>query len=94
MINLEEFAPKYATMALALWRDIENGTYPHNTALPPAPQLRNRFNTSIATVWKALELLARKGIVETRQGSGTYVIWTRNDADTTLMEGHAPNGRN
>lgn len=41
--------------------------------LPSEPELSERFGVARATVSKALELLAREGLVSRRQGSGTFV---------------------
>lgn len=68
--------PKYASIADALRQRILRGHWPRDTRLPAAETLASEFGVSRLTVRQALDLLARDGLVEARQGSGTYVTAT------------------
>lgn len=52
---------------------IKNGDFGSDQQLPSESELASRLGVSRATVRAALSLLAAKGIVQRKQGSGTYV---------------------
>lgn len=66
---------------IALWRQISeelkkevlSGTIKPGGMLPTEQALALRFNVNRHTVRRALAALAERGLVETRQGSGTFV---------------------
>ena len=53
---------------------ITGGAYPSGTLLPPEPKLEKQFGVSRTTIRRAVELLARAGCVEVKQGRGTMVL--------------------
>ena len=53
---------------------ITAGAYPTGTLLPPEPKLEKQFGVSRTTIRRAVELLARAGCVEVKQGRGTMVL--------------------
>jgi GntR family transcriptional regulator len=53
---------------------ITGGAYPTGTLLPPEPKLEKQFGVSRTTIRRAVELLARAGCVEVKQGRGTMVL--------------------
>lgn len=63
---------KYQSLANELRRKIEDRRYPDGR-LPTEQTLCRDFQVSRQTVRQALALLAREGVVEKRQGSGTYI---------------------
>jgi GntR family transcriptional repressor for pyruvate dehydrogenase complex len=56
-----------------LVRQIVGGAHPPGTALPTEPELVNRFGVSRTVVREAVRLLAAKGLVAVRHGSGMWV---------------------
>jgi GntR family transcriptional regulator len=66
-------SPKYALIAGSLRQRIARGHWPKDTRLPAAEALAAEFGVSRLTVRQALDILAREGLVEARQGSGTFV---------------------
>ena len=58
---------------------IQNEEWPHGTRIPSFDALRREYQVSLITVIGAVRLAEEKGFVETRQGSGTYVTWRRED---------------
>ncbi|MER5222310.1 GntR family transcriptional regulator [Streptomyces flaveus] len=55
---------------------LTDGTYQVGNLLPPQRELAEHFNVSRDTVQQVLRALAGEGWVESRQGSGTWVIKT------------------
>lgn len=65
--------PAYLQLSQALERAIGEGTLVPGHALPSERELAQRLGLSRMTVRRAFEELERGGLVEQRQGSGTYV---------------------
>lgn len=65
--------PKYVRLANQLRHHIESGRYADGDLLPSEPQLAREHGMSRPTVVRALELLRRDGLIESRQGRGTFV---------------------
>lgn len=55
---------------------IHNGEYQIGDKLPPEPILVEQFGVSRNTVREAIQALTNSGLLETRQGDGTYVVAT------------------
>lgn len=66
-------APKYQVLADDLRARIRSGEYAPGSLIPSKAALMKRRRLSLGTVTRAVEILAAEGLVETRQGSGTYV---------------------
>jgi GntR family transcriptional regulator len=64
---------KYRQIADDLREQITDATLPPGTQLPTEPQLAAAYGASRSTVRLAIGLLIHQGLVETRQGVGTYV---------------------
>lgn len=54
--------------------NIASGTWPPGSKLPSENELTQFFNISRVPVREALQKLAAMGVVQTRQGEGTYVM--------------------
>lgn len=65
--------PLYERVRQAIAASIEDGTYVPGDKLPSESRLADDLGVNRLTIRRALEELARAGIVESRQGSGTYV---------------------
>lgn len=65
--------PKYQKLADVLRSSIQDGTYRSQKALPTEQALCRQFQVSRQTVRQALALLESEGLIERRQGSGSYV---------------------
>jgi len=63
----------YQQVADDLRAKINDGTYPAGTKLPAKPELSKHYDVALGTLDKAIEVLRKAGLVETRQGSGMYV---------------------
>ncbi len=64
----------YMRVYNALKRCILEGEYAIGTLLPTESELEKLFSVSRTTVRKAVEILAREGFLETKQGRGTVVL--------------------
>jgi len=56
-----------------LLKDYVRSSYPKERSIPSEKALASRYGVSIITVRRAVETLAREGLLVKRQGSGTYV---------------------
>lgn len=65
--------PKYEALAQELKSEIENGIYPVGGKLPIEMELVAKYKVSRHTVRQALAKLENMGLIESRQGSGTFV---------------------
>ncbi|MFV0560123.1 MAG: GntR family transcriptional regulator [Enterococcus sp.] len=64
---------KYEQIAKKIREEIREGYFEQVEPLPTQEQFATQFHTSRMTIQKALDLLRVEGIVESRQGSGTYI---------------------
>lgn len=78
---------RYRWVADELRKEINNGTRRPGERLPTQGELAAQYKVSRATVIQALDLLREKGLIITRQGSGTFVKGDRGDG-TDRGEGH------
>jgi GntR family transcriptional regulator len=67
------FAPKYLRIADELRREIRAGIHKPGDRMPAETTLVDRFRVSLPTIRQALGVLRAEGLVESRQGIGTFV---------------------
>ncbi|MEG5670078.1 GntR family transcriptional regulator [Enterobacter asburiae] len=79
--------PMYRQIAEALREKINEGELKPGDALPTESSLQEAFNVSRVTVRQALKLLTEEQIVESIQGSGTYVKEERVNYDIYQLTG-------
>ncbi len=65
--------PLFLRLAELLARGIAAGHYQPGERLPPESELSISLGASVGTVRKALAILVSRGLLERKQGSGTYV---------------------
>lgn len=65
--------PLYERVRQAIAKSIDDGTYAPGDRLPSESRLATELGVNRLTVRRAIEELARAGVVESRQGSGTFV---------------------
>lgn len=79
MINLPEnidknsYEPAYIQIANFIRQQIAKGIFRPGGRLPSESELRKNFNVSPMTVRRSINLLLDQGVVDTIQGSGTFV---------------------
>ncbi|MCV2887771.1 GntR family transcriptional regulator [Ruegeria aquimaris] len=69
----ETGGPRYVQLRQRLERGIESGILPPNSSLPPEREIAEITELSRVTVRKAIQELVREGLIEQRQGSGSFV---------------------
>src|SRR5215218_10432638 len=65
--------PLYSRLYEVLRREIEEGRLPAGSQLPTEEELGRTFDVSRTTVREALRALAERGLIEKRQGKGSFV---------------------
>jgi GntR family transcriptional regulator len=65
--------PLYIQISELLTREIAAGLYTQGDRLPPESELARTLEVAVGTLRKALAELEARGLLERRQGSGTYV---------------------
>jgi len=65
--------PRYRQIATSIKNHISTGAYQQGQPLPTEARLREDFAVSRVTIRQAIKLLVDEGILESIQGSGTYV---------------------
>ena len=68
-----------ADIAAQMRRQIEDGTFKRLDRLPPSRQLAESMGVARNTLREALYRLQKEGLIETRPGSGTYVMVAEED---------------
>ena len=71
--NATARVPRFMQLTVLLQREIIGGQYLPGDRLPPESELAGHLNVAVGTLRKALSELESRGLVERRQGSGTYV---------------------
>ena len=84
MSGIPESRPLYQQVKLLIIQQIVEGRWQPGDALPSEFQLGDEFKVSQGTVRKALDALARDGMVVRRQGKGTFVA--EHDQQETLFK--------
>lgn len=69
---IENPTPRYYKIYRLLKQAIENGHYDQQEAMPGENHLAEKYQVSRLTIRRSLELLQRDGLIERRQGSGTF----------------------
>lgn len=76
---------KYETLSKQLMEQISRNLQRGITALPTEAQLAAQYQVSRQTVRTALSLLREKGLIESRQGSGSYATGLSPDASGNII---------
>lgn len=65
--------PRYVQLRRRLEHGIDSGALPPDSSLPPEREVADITGLSRVTVRKAIQELVKQGLLEQRQGSGTFV---------------------
>jgi len=65
--------PLYAQLRDALAAQIASQVWPSGAMIPPEHELAKQFGVSVHTLRRAVQQLVDEGLLDRRQGSGTYV---------------------
>lgn len=74
--------PKFIALADAFAEAIESNEIKANTKLPPQRILSYRLGVTVGTITRAYQELERRGLIEPKVGSGTYVKDRQAEQDT------------
>ena len=72
-LQAESFSPLYHQLMQRIRGDIERGVYPVGSRIPPEHELEKLYQVSRVTVRRALSELTSEGLLERKQGKGTFV---------------------
>ena len=72
-LQTESSSPLYHQLMQRIRADIDRGTYPTGSKIPPEHELEQLYQVSRVTVRRALAELTAKGLLERKQGKGTFV---------------------
>lgn len=73
ILNVESHSPLYKQLIRKLRDDIASGVYPVHSRIPSEQELCETYQVSRVTVRKALAELTQEGLLNRRQGKGTFV---------------------
>ncbi len=80
-------APLYARVEDVLASDIAEGTLTPGIRLPAEQSLIERFAVSRTTIRQAIQNLIRRGLIEIRRGTGTFVAQPKISQELTELTG-------
>lgn len=72
-LRAQQQLPRHIQITELLQREIAAGRWQHGERLPPEDALAARLGVAVGTLRKSLAELAARGVLQRRQGSGTYV---------------------
>lgn len=87
MLNTQSPIPLYRQLADILMEAVHGGDYPPGSRIPSEPQLAKEYGIGRPTVRQAIDVLVRKGMLERRRGSGTYVRRPEKEVDLFSLAG-------
>ena len=95
-LNHNSIVPLYAQIVDQLNQDIVNGLYSQTGRLPPEEELSRKYSVSRITIRRAVDELVGQGLVEKKQGKGTFIcapkMSRRLDGPMSFTEMCAANG--
>ena len=80
-------SPLYAQIMEQIGADILRGVYPPGSRIPAEAELENRYGVSRVTVRRALQELAASGLLERKQGKGTFVSMPKQERKERPLRG-------
>lgn len=72
-VNPNTVIPMYEQVINVIKDEIQRGVFKPQSKIPTEPELSERFGVSRITIRRAIEELCKQGIVEKKQGKGTFV---------------------
>ena len=86
-LRMESASPLYAQMMERIRLDILQGVYPVGSQIPTEHDLEIRYSVSRVTVRRALQELTAAGLLERKQGKGTFVALPKPDMEERAIQG-------
>ena len=85
--GMEMVVPFYIQVAETIRGRILSGQYGRGDLIPSSEDLEKEFSFSAITIRKALESLAREGLIQRKQGKGTIVSRSKTEEITFALSG-------
>lgn len=76
----------YLRVKNGLLKEISQGDYLSNQLIPSEKQLCDQYSVSLITVRRALDELAKEGVIEKQQGKGSVVVNNSGETQTTILQ--------
>ncbi len=80
-LQAESSSPLYYQLMERIRYDISKGAFPVGSRIPPEHEIETSYGVSRVTVRRALQELTNEGLLERKQGKGTYVAEPRVQQD-------------
>ncbi|MBU1343342.1 MAG: GntR family transcriptional regulator [Proteobacteria bacterium] len=87
MLNPQSPVPLYHQLADILSEQIRSGTYKPGNVIPSETHMAKQYGIGRPTVRQALDTLVKKGLVERKRGSGTFVKQKAHPIDLFSLAG-------
>lgn len=87
MLNLQSPVPLYQQLAEILMTAMQTGEFLPGTRIPAETLLAATHGIGRPTVRQAIEVLVKKGLVQRKRGSGTFVLEPRRQVDLFSLAG-------
>ncbi|NOX34750.1 MAG: GntR family transcriptional regulator [Deltaproteobacteria bacterium] len=87
MLNSQSPVPLYHQLADLLTRQIRSGSYKKGDVIPSETLIAKQYKIGRPTVRQAMDILVRKGLVERKRGSGTFVREQEHQVDLFSLAG-------
>lgn len=95
-LDHNSIVPLYVQIVEQLHQDIENGLFNQSGRLPTEEELSSKYSVSRITIRRAVDELVNQGMVEKKQGKGTFIrapkMTRRLDGPMSFTEMCAANG--
>ena len=85
-LRAESASPLYAQLMDRIRQDILQGIYPVGNRIPAEYELEERYGVSRVTVRRALQELTGAGMLERKQGKGTFVAQPKRDVGERRLQ--------
>jgi len=83
---------QYQTIARTLMKEIAEGLHDADSPFPKRAELASRFRVTRSTIDRSIGVLVGKGLLESRQGSGTYLVRDRVPHSAAFIVGRPASG--
>ncbi len=87
MLNHKSPIPLYHQLADIFTEQIRSGIYKPGNVIPAETSMAKQYGIGRPTVRQAMEILVRKGLVERKRGSGTFVTHQDHQVDLFSLAG-------
>ena len=86
-LRAESAMPLYVQLMERIRLDILRNVYPIGSQIPPEHELEQRYGVSRVTVRRALQELTAAGLLERKQGKGTFVAQPKREMERRSIQG-------